>query len=108
MGRLRSWIRRLERAKEPESITFSLEDGSVARFSKEEVFEEALLHESRRWRAGYRGATVGPPHPVVDALRQAPESEVRRLASQYGHLIPQMVGEDRVLLGQVDRGRTRN
>lgn len=105
---IRDRLRRLRRANEGEMITFKLEDGSIARFDRGEVFEEALRHESRRWRAGYRGASIAPPHPVVEALRQARAGEIRRLSTQYGHLIAQMVGEDAVLRGERQRDQERN
>jgi hypothetical protein len=105
---LRDRLRRLRRANEGEQIVVTLKDSTIARFSKEEVFEEALRVESRRWRAGYRGASIPPPHPVVEALRRARAGEIRRLSTQYGHLISQMVGEDAVLRGERQRDQERN
>jgi hypothetical protein len=105
---IRDRLRRLRRANEGEMVTFTLEDGTTARFDKDVVFEEALLHESRRWRAGYRGATVGPPHPFVEALRKARAGELERLMADHGVLVGQLHGEDRVLRGEEDRNRVRS
>jgi hypothetical protein len=70
MGRLRSWIRRLERDSSEETIAIPQVDGTVARFPAD-VWSEAFLHEAERLRAIYRGEDPGEAHPLTVAKRNA-------------------------------------
>ncbi len=70
MGRLRSWIRRLERDSQDEQITIPQVDGTVARF-KGDAWQDAFVHEANRLRAIYRGNDPGKAHPLTVAKRNA-------------------------------------
>ena len=70
MGRLRSWIERLERDSRDEQIVIPQQDGSVARFGTR-ALEEGFLHEANRLRAIHRGEDPGEAHPLTAAKRGA-------------------------------------
>jgi hypothetical protein len=70
MGRLRGWIRKLERGSQDDQITILQVDGTVAKFPPE-AEPEAFTHEANRMRAIYRGEDPGPPHPLTVAKRNA-------------------------------------
>ncbi len=70
MGRIRSWIRRLERDSQPEEIVIPQLDGSVARFPKSGT-GESFLHEADRLRRIHRGEDPGEVHPLTVAKRNA-------------------------------------
>jgi hypothetical protein len=70
MGRLRSWIRRLERDSQDEQISIPQTDGTVARF-KSDAWKDAFVHEAERLRAIHRGEDPGEAHPVTVAKRNA-------------------------------------
>ncbi len=70
MGRLRSWIERLERDSRDEQIVIPQQDGSVARFGTR-ALEEGFLHEANRLRAIHRGEAAGQAHALTAAKRGA-------------------------------------
>jgi hypothetical protein len=70
MGRLRGWIRRLERDSQDEQITIPQTDGTVARF-KSDAWKDAFTHEADRLHAIYRGEDVPEAHPLTLARRHA-------------------------------------
>ncbi len=70
MGRMRGWIKRLERARREDGLAIEQADGTVARFPKGAV-EEAFAHEAERLRAIHRGEDPGEAHPVTIARRNA-------------------------------------
>ena len=70
MGRLRGWIKRLERARREDGLTIEQMDGTVARFPKG-AWKEAFTHEANRLRAIHRGEDPGAAHPVTIARRNA-------------------------------------
>jgi hypothetical protein len=99
---LKDKLRRLTRAAEREMITFELEDGTTARFYENE-FMECFLHESARGRRHYFGEEVGPAHPIIEALRKVSDEELARVMSEHGTLLGQLVGEDQIMRGEVER-----
>ncbi len=70
MGRIRTWIKRLERDSRDEEIVIPQQDGSVARFGTRDL-EEGFLHEAERFRAVYRGEDPGEAHELTVAKRSA-------------------------------------
>jgi hypothetical protein len=70
MGRIRSWIRKLEKDSQDDQITIPQKDGTVARFPPE-AEPEAFTHEANRMRAIYRGEDPGEAHPLTVAKRNA-------------------------------------
>jgi hypothetical protein len=72
MGRLRSWVKRLERARRrsQDGLVIEQADGTMARFPKG-AWEEAFMHEAERLRAIHRGEDPGEAHPVTVARRTA-------------------------------------
>ncbi len=70
MGRLRSWVKKLERARREEEIIIPQLDGTVARFP-ETAEAEAFGHEANRMQAIYRGEDPGSAHPLTAAKRNA-------------------------------------
>jgi len=104
MGRLvRSWIKRLERGAGQHTITFRLKDGTTARFYEDEVFPECFVHEMERGDRHFGGEDPGPPHPFVEALRNAAEGEVERLVPTQGTMILFFLGEDAIMRGEMER-----
>jgi hypothetical protein len=75
MGRLRGWLRRLERGTQDSEITIALMDGTVARFP-DSAESESFLHEAERMDAIYRGEDPGEAHPLTVAKRNARHPEV--------------------------------
>jgi hypothetical protein len=74
VGRLRGWIRRLERDSQDEQITIPQTDGTVARF-KGDAWKDAFIHEADRLHAIYRGDDPGEGHPLTVAKRNAREPQ---------------------------------
>jgi hypothetical protein len=70
MGRLRGWVKRLERARREDGLVIEQADGTTARFQKG-AWEEAFMHEAERLRAIHRGEDPGEAHPVTIARRNA-------------------------------------
>ncbi len=70
MGRLRGWIKRLERARREDGLVIEQKDGTTARFPQGE-WQEAFMHEAERLRAIHRGEDPGEAHPVTIARRNA-------------------------------------
>jgi hypothetical protein len=70
VGRMRTWLRRLERDSQSEEITIPQTDGTVARFKGDE-WKDAFAHEADRLHAIYRGEDPGEAHPLTVAKRNA-------------------------------------
>ncbi len=70
MGRLRGWIKRLERARREDGLVIEQKDGTTARFPQGE-WQEAFAHEAERLRAIHRGEDPCETHPVTIARRNA-------------------------------------
>ena len=70
MGRLRGWIKRLERARREDGLVIEQKDGTTARFQKG-AWKEAFAHEAERLRAIHRGEDPCEAHPVTIARRNA-------------------------------------
>ncbi|MBA3473634.1 MAG: hypothetical protein H0T57_10480 [Rubrobacter sp.] len=70
MGRIRSWVRRLERANQDNQTTILQKDGTIAKFSADATLE-AFGHEAERFRAIHRGEDPGEAHPLTTAKRNA-------------------------------------
>jgi hypothetical protein len=103
---LKDRLRRLTRMAERETIAFELENGTTARFYENE-FMECFLHETARGRRAYFGEEPGPAHPIIEALRKVSDEELTRVMSEHGTLLGQLVGEDQIMRGEVERpGRT--
>ncbi len=100
---LRDRLRKLQRTTERDMITFRLRDGSEARFYADEVWPGCFLHETERSRRDYFGEDPGPAHPFVEALRNAAEGELERLASIQGTIILHFAGEDEIIRGERER-----
>ncbi len=70
MGRLRSWIERLERDSRDEQIVIPQQDGTVAKFPADAALE-AFGREAERFRAIHRRQDPGEAHPLTTAKRSA-------------------------------------
>jgi hypothetical protein len=70
MGRLRGWVRRLERATQDDQLSIIQKDGTVAKFPMG-TEEHAFLHEANRLRALHKGEDPGEAHPLTVAKRSA-------------------------------------
>ncbi len=70
MGRIRSWVRRLERANQDNQLVIPQKDGAVVKFPMGTA-EHAFLHEANRLRALHRGEDPGEAHPLTVAKRNA-------------------------------------
>ncbi len=70
MGRIRNWVRRLERANQDNQISIPQTDGTVVKFPMGTA-EHAFLHEAERFRAIHRGEDPGEAHPLTTAKRNA-------------------------------------
>ncbi len=66
MGRMRTWLRRLERDRQDEQLTILQKDGTVVRFPADAELK-AFAHEAERLRAIYRGDDPGEAHPLTVA-----------------------------------------
>jgi hypothetical protein len=70
VGRVRNWVRRLERANQDNQISIIQKDGTVEKFPMGTA-EHAFLHEAERLRAIHRGEDPGEAHPLTVARRNA-------------------------------------
>jgi hypothetical protein len=70
VGRIRNWVRRLERANQDNQISIPQTDGTVVKFPMGTA-EHAFLHEAERFRAIHRGEDPGEAHPLTTAKRNA-------------------------------------
>ena len=70
MGRLRTWVKRLERANQDNQMVIPQTDGTVVKFPMGTA-EHAFLHEAGRLRAIHRGEDPGAAHPLTVAKRSA-------------------------------------
>jgi hypothetical protein len=73
MGRLRGWLRRLERESEGEMVSIPQQNGSVARFPQT-AYKEAFLNAADRIGGG---ADVPPRHPLLEAARNSSDPRWR-------------------------------
>jgi hypothetical protein len=97
---LRDRLRRLERDAGEELITFERKDGTMARFP-EEAFTECFMHEWERGKRHHEGEEPGPPHPMVDALRDAKDLE--GIMKEHGTMMRAFVDEDAIMRGEMER-----
>jgi hypothetical protein len=100
---LRGRLKKLQKAAEGEMVALRLRDGTTARFYEDDVFPGCFLHETARWRRSYNGEDPGPAHPFVEAMRNAAEGEVERLAPTQGTMILTFLGEDAIMRGEMER-----
>ena len=70
MGRLRGWVRRLERATQDDQLSIIQKDGTVVQFPADAALE-AFGREAERFRAIHRGEDPGEAHPLTVAKRNA-------------------------------------
>jgi hypothetical protein len=70
MGRIRSWVRRLERATQDDQLSILQKDGTVVKFPAGAALE-AFGHEAGRFRAIHRGEDPGEAQPLTVAKRNA-------------------------------------
>jgi hypothetical protein len=70
VGRIRNWVRRLERANQDNQLSILQKDGTVVKFPMGTA-EHAFLHEAERLRAIHRGEDPGEAHPLTVAKRNA-------------------------------------
>ncbi len=70
MGRIRNWIRRLERATQDDQLSIPQKDGTIAQFPADAALEAFRL-EAERFRAIHRGEDPGEAHPLTVAKRSA-------------------------------------
>lgn len=101
MGRLRGWMRRLEREAEENLIVVEHEDGTTSKFREEDVFLGAFAHESERGRWHHFGENPGPAHPFVVALRTA--TNLDALVAEQGTMVGFLAGEDEIIRGLRER-----
>ena len=71
MGRLRGWLRRLERASEEELISISQKDGSIKRFAPSALGEAFLVS------ANYLRGGDAQRHPLNIAAQNAADAQWR-------------------------------
>ncbi len=90
---LRDKLKRLTREAEREMLTFTLVDGTTARFFEREFWDCFAYEYERCWRY-WTGEEPGPPHPVIEALRNVSEDELERVISEQGTMLGHFVGED--------------
>jgi hypothetical protein len=74
MGRLRGWVRRLERANQDNQIKIIQKDGAVVQFPADAALE-AFGREAERFRAIHRGEDPGEAHPLTVAKRGAVQKQ---------------------------------
>jgi hypothetical protein len=99
---LRGQVKRLERAAREEMIQIRRRDGTVKVFGEADYIA-CFLHEYERGARHFDGEEPGPAHPMIEALRGAPEGEVERLVPTLGTLILNWLGEDEVIRGERER-----
>ena len=99
---LRDRLKRLAREAERDMIVFELEDGTVLRFHQDEV-TDCYPHEWDRGRRHYFGEDPGPPHPIIEALREVSDEGMARVVQEHGTLLGQLVGEDEIIRGIKER-----
>jgi len=97
---VRNRLRNLQRQAEEELLVIELADGTVARF-RVESFEECFMHEYERGRRHHDGEDPGPPHPLVEALRQA--TNLDELVRDQGTMLYHFLGEDAIIRGEMER-----
>jgi hypothetical protein len=90
---LRDRLKRLTRVAERDMVTFTLKDGTTARFYEEE-FWDCIVHELARDRRAWDGEEPGPAHPIIVALRNVSEEELQRVIKEQGTMLGHQVTED--------------
>jgi hypothetical protein len=108
MGRIRGWVKRLERASREEFIEIPQADGTVKRFATGrdgELWGEVFIHEYERGRRHYEGEDPAslPAHPVVEALRSTSDTDLATLMSEHGTILGHWLGEDEIIRGLRER-----
>ena len=100
---LKSRLSKLLKATEHRTFVVRLRDGTEARFYEEELLPEAFVFEFERGRRHSSGEDAGPPHPVIEALRQAEDGELARLISEHGTMVGILVAENAIISGERER-----
>jgi hypothetical protein len=99
---LRRRVRRLERETRGEPIEIRQREGTVERFYEDD-WTDCFLHEYDRGRRHFEGEEPGSAHPLIKALRDAEEGEVKRLMPTLGTIILNWLGEDEIIRGERER-----
>jgi hypothetical protein len=100
---LRSRLKKLRKATEHSTFVVRLRDGTEKRFFVDQLLPEAFVFEFERGRRHENGEDPGPPHPVIEALRQAEDGELARLISTHGTMVGILVAEDAIISGERER-----
>ena len=98
---LKDRLRRLEHEADVHLVLVEHEDGPTSKFRADEIFPDAFLHETARWRRNYLSEEPGEAHPFVVALRTAANLET--LMSEQGTMIGTFLGEDEIIRGVRER-----
>ena len=98
---MRERLRNLERAADVELVVVEHEDGTTSKYRGDDIFPDAFLHETARWRRNYFDEEPGEAHPFVVALRTATNLEA--LMSAEGTVVGLMLGEDEIIRGVRER-----
>jgi hypothetical protein len=98
---LKDRLRNLEREADTTLVVVEHEDGTNSKFREDEVFPDAFLHETARWRRNYHGEEPGEAHSFVVALRTA--TNLDALMSEQGTMIGTFLAEDEIIRGVRER-----
>jgi hypothetical protein len=100
---LKSRLKKLRKATEHRTFVVRLRDGTEKRFFEDELLPEAFVFEFERGRRHFNGEDPGPPHPIIQALRQAEDGELERLMREHGTVVGTMVAEAAIISGERER-----
>lgn len=106
MGRIRGRLKRLEREARGEFFEVSQRDGTVKRFAlgrNGALFAEVLIHEFDRGGRHSGGEDPGPAHPVVEALREVSDADLKAMMHEHGTILGMWLGEDEIIRGLKER-----
>jgi hypothetical protein len=90
MGRIRGWVKRLERASREEMIEIPQRDGTTARFPASEGMS-AFMNFIGRLQV-HEGEEIPPEHPLITAARNSPDPTWSR--SFFATTVPEEPIED--------------
>ena len=100
---LKNRLTKLLKATQHRTFVVRLRDGTEKRFYEDELLPEAFVFEFERGRRHGNGEDAGPPHPVIESLRQAEEGELARLVDEYGTMVGILVAEAAIISGERER-----